>query len=155
MTNEITTPKLMSPSSLCQVVDRLIEVLGMENELLRTRQPAKIKESLAEKSRLVAIYNQQMGLIKHNTKTFSAFPEADIDQLKELSERFYAVMDEHFRLLSNVRTVTEGIVRAVAEEVRRKNGPVSAYDASANVSRPDNKSVASYGNNAISINQVI
>lgn len=155
MSTQIAVPKLMTPSSLCQVVGRLIEILTIENEHLRARQSTKIKDSLAEKTRLVAIYNQQMGLIKLNTKTFSTYPKVDIDRLKQMSETFYAVMDEHFRMLSNIRTVTEGIVRAVAEEVQKKNRPVSGYDASAAVNQPSNKTVASYGNNAISINQVI
>jgi uncharacterized protein YdcH (DUF465 family) len=155
MENQITAPKLMSPVSLCQVLERLIEILVSENETLKTRKPADIKDSLTEKTRLVAVYNQQMGLIKNNSATYKTYPKADIDQLKKLSETFYAVLDEHFRLLSNVKTVSEGIVRAVAEEVQKKNRPVPGYSANARQNVARNNASAAYGTNSISVNQVI
>ncbi|MCF8466791.1 MAG: hypothetical protein K9G33_05270 [Sneathiella sp.] len=147
--------KLMSPAALGQVISRLSDILKEENILLSDNNPKSFSASLAEKTRLVAIYNQQMSLIKKNPETYRAYPKADIDSLKKISEVFYAVLDTHFRKLSTVKTVTEGLVKSVADEIAKKKAPPRAYNSLAAISNPlANKNTRAV-NGAIVINQVV
>ncbi|MEX1035825.1 MAG: hypothetical protein WDZ54_07700 [Sneathiella sp.] len=148
-------PKLMSPDALTNMILRLSEILEQENLLLRDHDPEGFKATLNEKTRLVAIYNQQMTLIKNNPEAYRAFPKKDIDRLKQTSEEFYATLDQHFRRLSTARTVTEGMVRSVADEIAKKKAPPSAYTSKASVSDPLSNRNTRAINGAIAINQVI
>ena len=147
--------KLMSPAALEQVISRLCTILKTENALLDDNKPQSFSESLAEKTRLVAIYNQQMSLIKQDLETYKRFPKADIESLKQTSEIFYTVLDSHFRKLSTVKTVTEGLVKAVADEIAKKKAPPSVYNALASVATPLASKNSRTINGAIAINRMV
>jgi hypothetical protein len=157
MTAEIQKPglALMSPESLARLISRLSDILEQENKLLHEHNPEGFKSTLNEKTRLIATYNQQMSLVKKNPDAFKAFPKAEIDNLKQISENFYAVLDRHFRKLSTARTVTQGLVKSVADEVAKKKAPPSAYTARASVANPLSSKNSRTANSAIAINQVI
>ena len=154
-TTQQRQPILLSPKELTEVIARLGQILEFENELLELQNPQMMTEHQAEKSRLVGIYNQQMTLISKDAAQYKKFPKADIDRLKLVSQEFYEILDTHFRKLSSVKSVTEGLVKAVADEVAKKKAPPSIYNASANiassVSSRNNKTLSG----AISLNQVI
>ena len=148
-------PILMSPEALARLIARLSDILEQENKLLHENNPDGFKATLNEKTRLIAIYNQQMSLVKKNPDAFKAFPKADIDHLKQTSEIFYGILDRHFRKLSTARTVTEGLVKSVADEVAKKKAPPSAYTSRASVANPLSNRNARTIHGAIAINQVI
>ncbi len=152
---EKNTPTLLTPVQLSEKIERLCQILEFENEMMKLENPAAMMEHQSEKSRLVAVYNQQMTLIKTNPERYKNFPKADVDRLKATSELFYEALDTHFRKLSTVKTVTEGLVKAVADEVAKKKGPPPTYTAGASMA----KSVSSQNNRtlggAIALNQVV
>ncbi len=149
------TVALLAPAQLSEKIERLCQILEFENEMMHLDNPSAMTEHQSEKSRLVAIYNQQMTLIKADPERYKRFPKADIDRLKATSELFYEALDTHFRKLSTVKTVTEGLVKAVADEVAKKKGPPQTYTANAAMA----SSVASQNNRtlggAIALNQVV
>ncbi len=149
------TPVLLSPRDLTEKISRLNQILEFENELLALKSPQSLSENQAEKTRLVAIYNQQMSLLKENPAHYKKFAKAEIDELKAVSQHFYETLDAHFRKLSTVKTVTEGIVKAVADEVAKKNGPPKTYNASAALqSTPTTKNNRALSG-SISFNEVV
>lgn len=148
-------PTLLTPLQLSEKIERLCQILEYENELMKLENPAAMSEHQAEKSRLVAVYNQQMTLIKADPERYKRFPKAEVDRLKATSEMFYEALDLHFRKLSTVKSVTEGLVKAVADEVAKKKGPPQTYTANAAMAR----SVSSQNNRtlsgAIALNEVV
>ncbi|MBL4906927.1 MAG: hypothetical protein JKX94_05690 [Sneathiella sp.] len=152
---ELNAPVLLTPAQLSDKIDRLCQILDFENELMTLKNPKAMTEHQAEKSRLVAIYNQQMVLIKANPERYKRFPQAEINRLKETSELFYEALDAHFRKLSTVKTVTEGLVKSVAEEVAKRKAPPQTYTAHAAIS----SSLSSRNNQtlggAIALNEVV
>lgn len=147
--------KLMPPKSLSGMLSRLGEILEQENGFLETGNAAAFKTTLNEKTRLIATYNQQVSLIKRNPAAYKAFPKADVEELKATSQAFYGILDRHFRKISTARTVTEGLVKAVADEVAKKKAPPSGYTARASVANPLASRNMRTVNSAIAINQVI
>lgn len=148
-------PVLMGPDALARLIARLSDILEQENKLLHENDPEGFKATLNEKTRLIATYNQQMSLMKKNPDAFKSFPKPEIDHLKQTSENFYAVLDRHFRKLSTARTVTEGLVKSVADEIAKKKAPPSAYTSRAAVANPLSNRNTRTVNGAIAINQVI
>ena len=148
-------PILLSPRELKEKISRLSQILEFENELLALKSPQSLTENQAEKSRLVAIYNQQMVLLKMDPSHYGKYPKQDINELKEVSQVFYETLDEHFRKLSTVKTVTEGIVKAVADEVAKKNAPPKTYNsAAAFQTTPTTRNNRALGG-SISFNEVV
>ena len=149
------TGTLLTPLQLSEKIERLCQILEFENEMMHLENPTAMTEHQAEKSRLVAIYNQQMNLIKADPERYKRFPKAEVDRLKATSEIFYEALDIHFRKLSTVKTVTEGLVKAVADEVAKKKGPPQTYTANASMA----SSVATQNNKtlggSIAFNQVV
>jgi hypothetical protein len=148
-------PIMLAPGELQKIIVRLRDILEEENILLAENKPEAFSENLGEKTRLVGQYNQQMSLIKSNPEIYKTYPESDIISLKAASENFYQVLDAHFRKLSTVKTVTEGLVKSVADEVIRKKSPSNAYTASAAVATSSAQKNSQIRNGAIAINQVI
>ncbi len=146
---------LMTPRELEEKISRLCQILEFENELLALKSPQSLTENQAEKSRLVAIYNQQMTLLRDTPEHFRRYPSADLDALKATSQQFYETLDTHFRKLSTVKTVTEGIVKAVADEVAKKNAPPKTYNAAASIQSTQTTQNNRALNGSISFNEVI
>ncbi|GLQ07412.1 hypothetical protein [Sneathiella chinensis] len=155
MTEQKSGPALLSPVELAGKIDRLSQILEFENELIANGNPQGMSDQQSEKSRLVAIYNQQMTLIKADPDRFKMFPQADIDALRASSTRFYDILDAHFRKLSTAKTVTEGLVKAVADEAARKKAPPKTYNAAAGFAAGHTTRNNSALSSAIAVNQVI
>jgi hypothetical protein len=155
--NHINTPgpQLLTPNELLKVIARLREILEEENTLLAENKPEAFSENLGEKTRLVGQYNQQMTLIKKDPEQYRVFPKEQLDALKVESEAFYLVLDAHFRKLSTVKTVTEGLVKSVADEVIKKKSPPNAYSATAAFATSSAQKNSQIRNGAIAVNQVI
>ncbi|WP_025898720.1 hypothetical protein [Sneathiella glossodoripedis] len=96
-----------------------------------------------------------MSLLKENPNHYKQFPKQEIDALRETSQQFYETLDAHFRQLSTVKTVTEGIVKAVADEVAKKKGPPNTYNASAALQSTQQTRSTRVHNGSISFNEVV
>lgn len=151
----LNAPALLTPTDLTTKIERLCQILSFENELMVLRNTSAMTEHQAEKSRLVAIYNQQMTLIKSDPERYRRFPKADIDRLKAASETFYEALDIHFRKLSTVKSVTEGLVKAVSDEVAKKKAPPKTYNAGAHFSSSvSSRNLRTLGG-AVALNQIV
>jgi len=149
------TPTLLTPRELTEKISRLHQILEFENELISLKNAQAMSEYTSEKTRLVAIYNQQMNLLCQNPEAYKKYPKADIEELKRISQGFYEILDAHFRKLSSVKTVSEGIVKAVADEVSKKKGPPPTYNATAAFSSTISSSNSRTLGGALSCNQVV
>ncbi len=149
------TPSLLPPKELAEKIGRLHQILEFENELLSLRNAKAMTEHQSEKTRLVGIYNQQMTLISRNPEQYKRFPKADVEHLKKISQEFYEVLDAHFRKLSSVKSVTEGIVKAVADEAAKKKAPPPTYNASAAISSTISSANRQTLGSAISCNEIV
>lgn len=142
---------LSSPLSLpITLSTRLAEILDLENELLRTRKPREIASLQEEKSELALRFSNEMATLRGNSELLDRAPQEERDELREVSERFQAALRENQRLLFATKSVTEGIIRAVAHEVEKSNNDVPAYNDRAGLNRaPTHKPTS------IALNQTI
>lgn len=117
--------------TLISLTRRLVEVISQENGLLRTRRPAEAKTLIEEKGRLAAAYAREMDLVKRQGG-ITAFGTAEqLHELKRETSQFHTILEEHHRMLERARAITEGMLKAVGEEVARRQQPARGYDKGA------------------------
>lgn len=113
--------------TLISLTRRLVDVITQENGLLKTRRPAEAKPLIEEKGRLAAAYAREMDLIRRQGG-IKAFGNAEqLRELKHETSQFHAVLEEHHRMLERARAITEGMLKAVGEEVARRQQPARGY----------------------------
>lgn len=115
-------------SVMIALTRRLISVITAENELIQNRHRyAEAKPLIEEKGRLAAAYAKEMESIRQKGGA-SALGSADqVKELKQETIRFRRVLDEHHSLLARARAITEGMFKAIGDEIARRNQPALGY----------------------------
>lgn len=105
---------------------RLIRLIEAENEHLAARQPQKLSETETEKQDLIERYRAGVDMIRSGRIRIQ--PEERqilIDTGKALEE----AMSRHARQVVRMKSVTEGLVHAVAERAAKDRAPADGYGA--------------------------
>jgi len=129
---------------------RLTGLIERETELFKNRRPREITEFQDERAKLSTLYAQELKLIANEKSLISDVKKDLLDQLKVLTATFQEKLSEHGKTLSRVRSVTEGMIRAVAEEVSHMKNPQTGYSAHAKSMTSTQSAPAS-----LTLNQVI
>lgn len=117
--------------TLISLTRRLMEVVAAENTVLHERRPQDARPLIEEKGRLATAYAQEMDIIRKNGGARS-FGNADqLRELKRETSLFNKVLEEHSRLINRARIVTEGMLKAVGDEVAKRNRPPQGYGKNA------------------------
>lgn len=136
--------------SLASIMRRLSEVIHAENDLIRDRRPGEIKGLQEEKGRLSAAYAKEMEFVRKNGGV-SAFASADqLRELKRQTKAFNDLVENHRKLVERSRAITEGMLRAIGQEVARRNESANGYGNNALPPRPKSATPAT-----LTLNQVI
>lgn len=123
------------------LTERLTGLLQQEIDLLKERRPSDITAHAQERDKLAAVYAQEMSLIRKDRKLIDGAGPKLLNRLKTVTAGFREVIAAHEGLLTAMQSVSEGIVRSVAEQAQAKTRTITGYgkDAglrSSNGSRP-------------------
>jgi hypothetical protein len=116
---------------LTSLTERLTELISAECRAFEARKPHEAAATLEETSRLANLYRHESTRVRGNVALVQAAPLENRLRLMRATEAFESVLARHGRALDAARTVTEGIVRAVAEEVADKKATGAGYGPSA------------------------
>lgn len=142
---------LSSPLSMpIALSKRLSEILETENEMLRTRRPREIAQLQEEKSQLALRFSREMDTLRNNSNLLENAAESERNELRESSQRFQDALKENQRLLFATKSVTEGIIRAVANEVEKVGSRAAGYNKRASMNK-----VSANKPTSITLNQTI
>jgi hypothetical protein len=109
------------------MAERLIEALEADITALENGKPAEMRTTHPEIQKLSAIYGKEAaGISLDAAKEASAPLRAN---LLAVTKRFAEVLSRHSRILVRVKNASEGMIRAIAEEVDRKNASTRTYGA--------------------------
>lgn len=114
---------------------RLSEILETENEMLRSRRPREIAQLQEEKSQLALRFSREMDALRNNSNLIENAAESERNELRESSQRFQDALKENQRLLFATKSVTEGIIRAVANEVEKVGSRAAGYNKRAGMNK--------------------
>jgi hypothetical protein len=112
---------------LISLAERIIAALESDIAALKEGRPGALQTNDPEIQKLTAIYGRE-------AKGFD--PKLAENAAPTLRQRFFAitakfreVLQLHARMLARVKNASEGIIRAIAQEVERANAPMRTYSA--------------------------
>lgn len=116
------------------MAERLIAAIEADIAALKAGRLQELRTTDPEIQRLSALYSREAaGLDPARAK---AAPSELRRKFFDTTAKFRDTLAQHARLLTRVRNASEGIVKAVAEEVERRRAPMCTYAPAASYGRP-------------------
>jgi hypothetical protein len=110
---------------LITLTERLTDLMREDLADLEARRPSLARAE--ELGRLANIYRHESTRVRRDPSLIAGAPVVDRSRLKAATERFDATLTRHAAAVEAARTVSEGLVRAIAEEVGRSRPAASGY----------------------------
>ena len=119
---------------LIAMAERLIAAIEADIAALKAGRPQELRTTDPEIQRLSVLYGREAaGLDPARAK---AAPSELRRKFFDTTARFRDTLALHARLLTRVRNASEGLVKAVAEEIERSRAPTRSYAPTAPHARP-------------------
>ncbi|MDB5422949.1 MAG: flbY [Phenylobacterium sp.] len=116
---------------LILLTERLTELVALEAQAFEARRPQDAALYVEETSRLANLYRHESARVRANPGLVAGAPLSQRTRLIRATEAFDAVLARQGRALEAAKTVTEGLVRAIAEEVANQRQKGVSYGADA------------------------
>ncbi len=127
---------------LIVLTTRLTELMGQEAALFEARKPREVARLSAETGRLANLYRHESTRIRSQPDLIAGADPARRERLVAETKTFEAVLARHGRAVEAAKTVTEGLVRAIAEEVAIQRSQAAGYGPGAKACAASTTSVA-------------
>ena len=114
---------------LIVLTERLTELIAQDALAFEQRRPQDATANIEETSRLANVYRHESARVRANPALVAGAPPAQRTRLIRATEAFDAVLARQGRALEAAKTVTEGIVRAIADEVAAQRQTGAGYGA--------------------------
>jgi hypothetical protein len=116
---------------LTVLTERLTELVAGQAQAFEQSRPQDAAALVEETTKLANLYRRESAKVRADPGLVSQAPLAARARLTRATEAFDAVLARQARALSAAKTVTEGLVRAIAEEVaaQRQRGAPDGYGA--------------------------
>lgn len=126
---------------LTDLTDRLTARLEAETDAFASRRPQDVSSGLSETQELANAYRRETAQVKANPGLISAAPAADRTALIRATEAFEAALAVHARTVEAARSISEGLVRAIAQEVAGARALGTGYGAGGQAYAGDSRAV--------------
>ena len=113
--------------TLILLTSRLTELIAQETALFEARRPLETKTFQDEKSKLATIYRREIAEVKQEPDRLEAAPDHIKQELKTVTTAFTQALEANGRAVDALRILTEGVVRAVADEAARLKDQDAGY----------------------------
>jgi hypothetical protein len=123
-------------AQLIILTERLTELIAVQALAFEQGRPTEAAQHLEETSRLANIYRHESTRVRADKGLVSNAPLAQRAHLIRATEAFDAVLARQGRALMAAKTVTEGLVRVIAEEVAAQRSSAVSYGANAHTTQP-------------------
>jgi hypothetical protein len=118
-------------AAIVTLTEKLTGLLAEQARAFERHRPQDAVRSLDEISRLTNVYRTASAHIRSQPQMVDAAPDELRRRLLRATEAFDAVLERQGRALTATKTVTEGLVKAIAEEIATKRGVGQAYGPNA------------------------
>jgi hypothetical protein len=112
---------------LITLTERHTTLIAEQVKAFELNRPQDATINAAETGRLANLYRHESLRIQAQPGMLVGAPAALRDRLIEVTRAFDAVLARHGRAVEAGKTITEGLVRAIAEEIGRQRGAVAGY----------------------------
>lgn len=107
------------------MAQRLTDAMQADIDAIKAGRPQEMRSLDPEIQRLLLLYGREVK--EFDPGRTKAAPAEMKKRLSAVTGKFRDMVTAHQRLLTRVRNASEGIVKAVAEEVQRKCAPSLTY----------------------------
>lgn len=114
-------------AKLVKLTKSLCDLISRETILLRERKTNAAQMLHGEKSKLIAEYKNTMNQLQVNEHLLGAKDSGERKYIKFVTEKLREIIRDHARLVLRLKSVAEGLIKSVGEEVSKQNRPVLAY----------------------------
>jgi hypothetical protein len=109
------------------LTERLTDLIAKEATAFENRRPQDAAQYVEETAKLANLYRHESARVRANIALISGADAALRQRLVRATEAFDAVLARQARALNAAKTVTEGLVRAIAAEVAEQRPTASGY----------------------------
>lgn len=137
-------------AKLISITKKLTALIIEETSYLRDHKTQTAATLHGEKSRLMAEYKKTLNHIQVNEHLLGPKESSLRQFIRKITDRFRDALKEHARIVLRMKSISEGIIKSIGDEVTKYNKPVAAYGANAAMTPPQKGYTTS-----ISLNKVI
>ena len=112
---------------MIMLTERLTELIAEQARAFEERRPQDAAATIDESARLANLYRHESMRIRSMPDMIASAPIALRQRLLISTEGFDAVLARHGRAVQAAKTVTDGLVKAIADEVASQRSRVSPY----------------------------
>ena len=126
---------------LLALTERLAALLIEQTRLFEARRPQDAAAITARAADLATLYRRESARVRSNPLILAGAPRTKRERLLEATRAFEVVLKRHGAAIYACKTVTEGLVRAVAQEVAQRRAPPAGYGPSALATTGDGSAI--------------
>ena len=112
---------------LIALTQRLGERLKRETEILEAHRPQDLYAGIEETRQLSNLYRHESARIKADPSLLAGLAAADKAALRAATEVFQAQLKRYELAVNAAKTITEGIINAVAEDLNKRRSATATY----------------------------
>ena len=112
---------------LILLTERLTGLIAEQLRAFEARRPHDAAANAEETARLANLYRHESLKVKTNPTILDGAPPELKERLIVATRAFDAVLARHGRAVEAAKTITEGLIRAIAEEVHKQRHAVAGY----------------------------
>ncbi len=114
-------------AELVAIVGRLTSAIERERASFANRRPRELEQMLPEKQALAELYTNEMRFLAKERAWIDAASPSARQRLRAAVQDLRALLADYLRAILARRTVVEGLVRTLGQEVARQREPLTAY----------------------------
>jgi hypothetical protein len=113
--------------ALLKLTERLTALIREETRLFKDRRPHDALPLQDEKSQLANIYRAEVARARQEPARFAGAPAQARALLRDATKAFHAALEENGHVVNAMRILTEGVVKAIADEAARQRSVGDGY----------------------------
>ena len=113
--------------ALIRLTARLADLLDQETACFEARKPHEAVPLQAEKTRLATLYRTETRLAGQDPARLSGLGDALKSRLRDSTKRFEAALARNGAAVEALKSLTEGLVKALADEAARQARSNAGY----------------------------
>jgi hypothetical protein len=126
---------------LLTLTERLTGLMRRETAAFEAHRPQDVMASAEETARLANLYRHESLKVRKDPTLITEAPAPLRKRLIEATRSFDEALARHGRAVEAAKVVTEGLVKAIAEELVGQRAAGSGYGPSAKASEPGATSI--------------
>ena len=112
---------------LVALTERLTSLIAEQLRAFEAHRPHDAAANADETARMANLYRHESLKVKADPSLLAGAPAELKEKLIVATRAFDAVLARHGRAVEAAKTITEGLIRAIAEEVSKQRSAVSSY----------------------------